>query len=86
MNALSSLVTRARAVYARLSAEVRAAVSDAATVAAAAATALSSLAAVLPAMHVPAADTAVVSSVAAALTGFVSWAARKRLTKKAPAA
>ena len=77
---VKSVVAAARAVYARLSADVRAAVGDAVTVASAVSASLGSLAAVLPALHVPAGDTAVVASVAAVLTGFVSWAARKKLT------
>lgn len=76
---VSKLIASASALYARLSKDARSAVEDAAKYAGAAAATLGSLAAVLPALHVPAADTAVVASAGAVLTGFVSWAVRHHL-------
>lgn len=59
---------------------MRNALKEAAKVAATVGPVLATLAAVLPDLHVPAIDTAIVTGVAAALAGFVKWANENQIT------
>lgn len=55
---------------------------DAATIAVIVAPVVATLAAVLPGANLPAADTAIITAVAGALTAFVSWAKQRGLVAK----
>lgn len=77
------MLTKLKALYARLSKDAQAAIVDAVKAAGFVLVALPTASLVLAGLHVPAGDIAILSSVSAVLTGFVSWAVRNRL---APAA
>lgn len=69
-------VTTINTEYEVLSAEVRKGLADGVKVGGAVLVVLGAASAILPEMHLPAADLTVLTAISAAVTAFLSWAAR----------